>query len=218
MKIYFNNIEFVLNSDGSMYWQSEDTLILGDLHLEKSTYFNDVGNFLPPYDTLDTLLKLLDTLKNYSNTKRIILLGDIFHDSQAYSRLKAKEKAIFNQICSENLIVWIYGNHDKDFKPLNVNSYDNYIFKKINFCHIPNLNSTNEISGHYHPKVSFFYLGKKITKPCFLVDKNKIILPAFGSYAGGLDVKSNIYQSLLKKNFKIYALGNNKVIPINLES
>ena len=92
MYISFNNNEFKLNYDGSIYWINESYLILGDLHLEKSTSFIDQGNFLPPYDTIATLKKLLTTIQTLG-VKKIILVGDIFHDSKGYSRLNSNEKS-----------------------------------------------------------------------------------------------------------------------------
>ena len=62
MKVSFNNYHFILNKDGSIYWIKNKILILGDLHLEKGSSYASDGNFLPPYDTLDTLTKLTKTL------------------------------------------------------------------------------------------------------------------------------------------------------------
>ena len=63
MLVWFGNNQFLLNPDGSMYWIEEKSLIVGDLHLENSTSYIDQGNFLPPYDTIDTLERLLNITK-----------------------------------------------------------------------------------------------------------------------------------------------------------
>ena len=205
MKIIFNNFEFILNNDGSIFWVDENILILGDLHLEKGTSFAEAGNFLPPYDSLETLMKLTKTL-NSLKINKIIFLGDIFHDQKGYSRLDKKEKKIFDEICDSFSIIWIYGNHDYKYAPKNIKALNAYKLKGINFSHIPTACDLIEISGHYHPKVSFLYLGKKITKPCFVISKRKVILPAYGSFTGGLNVSSQIYKKLLRCDFDIYAL------------
>ena len=57
-------------------------------------------------------------------------------------------------------------------------------------------------------------MGVKITKPCFIVYKNKIILPAYGTYTGGLNIKSIEFKKIFKPGFKAYALGNKKVFRI----
>ena len=58
IKINFANSFFLLLPDGSIYWPTNKTLILGDLHLEKSSFLARLGNFLPPYDSFETLYKL----------------------------------------------------------------------------------------------------------------------------------------------------------------
>ena len=213
MNIIFNNNKFVLNPDGSMFWPQESCLIVGDLHLEKSTSYIDQGNFLPPYDTLDTLTKLSHTIKK-KRIKKVIFLGDVFHDSNGYERLKLPEKSLFDKILNENTI-WISGNHDANFKPKHVNSFTLYKLNKLTFSHISCSKNSMEISAHYHPKVTFKYLGTKISKPCFLIDKYKIILPAYGSYTGGLNISSNAFKNIFSNNFDVYALGNKKVFKVN---
>ena len=79
MIVNFKKNRLTLNSDGSIFWAKEKTLILGDLHLEKSTFFGPYGNYLPPYYSLETLLKLTNSINN-NTVETIILLGDIFHD------------------------------------------------------------------------------------------------------------------------------------------
>ena len=97
MLIQFGNNQFLLNPDGSMFWLEEKSLIVGDLHLEKSTSYIDQGNFLPPYDTIDTLERLLNITKELL-PNRIIFLGDVFHDNLAFDRLKTKEKKLFKDL------------------------------------------------------------------------------------------------------------------------
>ena len=213
MNIIFNKNKFILNPDGSMFWPKESCLIVGDLHLEKSTSYIDQGNFLPPYDTLETLSKLSNTIKEKS-IKKVIFLGDVFHDSNGYKRLKLKEKSLFDKILNENTI-WISGNHDFDFIPNGLNNYILYKLNKLTFSHISCSNNSKEISAHYHPKVTFKYMGTKISKPCFVMDKNKIIIPAYGSYTGGLNISSIIFKNIFSHNFDIYALGNKKVFRVN---
>ncbi|MAH88993.1 MAG: hypothetical protein CMJ06_02975 [Pelagibacterales bacterium] len=213
MNIIFNKNKFVLNPDGSMFWPKESCLIVGDLHLEKSTSYIDQGNFLPPYDTLETLSKLSFAIKEKC-IKKIIFLGDVFHDCNGYKRLKLKEKNLFDNILNKN-IIWISGNHDANFIPTGIDSFILYKLNKFTFSHISSSKNSYEISAHYHPKVTFKYLGIKISSPCFLIDKYKIILPAYGSYTGGLNISSNIFKKIFSRNFNIYALGNKKVLRVN---
>lgn len=213
MIIDFKNHKFTLNIDGSILWEKEKILILGDLHLEKSTFFSAYGNYLPPYDSFDTLLKLSNSINNMQ-VKNIIFLGDIFHDLNGYSRMKQRERKILDNICNKNKVIWILGNHDKGFALDNVYSCENYKINNITFLHKLTKGINTEISGHYHPKVLFLYKSQKISRPCFLLSKDKIILPAYGTFTGGLNINSKVYKEIFDKDFKIYALGNKNVISI----
>ena len=129
MLIQFGNNQFLLNPDGSMYWLEEKSLIVGDLHLEKSTSYIDQGNFLPPYDTIDTLERLLNITKDLL-PNRIIFLGDVFHDNAAFDRLKKKEKKLFKDILKKN-VIWVKGNHDNSFQYVNIKTYTSYKLKNF---------------------------------------------------------------------------------------
>jgi len=214
MQINFKSNTFTLQSDGSLYWNKHKTLILGDLHLEKSSYFAKNGNFLPPYDSDQTLNNLKNKLKELDILK-IILLGDIFHDKLGLQRLSEKSFSNLKYICKNFEVIWIQGNHDGDLVPENVSIKKNYKFDNIMFNHISNEKSSYEISAHYHPKVSFNLRGRKISKPCFLVDEKKIIIPSYGSLTGGLDVKNKNFIKKFSNNFSIYISNNENIFLIN---
>ncbi len=210
MKITFKDNIFYLQADGSLFWQKHKILILGDLHLEKSSYYAKNGNFLPPYDSIETLSKLKKKLIKY-NINKVILLGDIFHDAFGIKRLKYEASNILKKICKNYEVIWIIGNHDSDYAPKNVQKLLFYYFRGITFNHISKKETNYEISAHYHPKVDFTIRGKKISKPCFLVDKKKIIIPAYGAYTGGLNIKNIVFMKEFSNNFSTYILDNRKV-------
>ena len=214
MKINFRESLFTLQCDGSIFWNQNKTLILGDLHLEKSSYFAKLGNFLPPYDSIQTLKKLNNRIKAL-DVKKIILLGDIFHDKDGFKRLRKVTANTLEKICKDLNVIWIIGNHDGQFAPTTVDIRKKYYFDKIDFNHISNKNSNFEISAHYHPKVYLKIRGKKISRPCFMVSKNKIIIPAYGSYVGGLDVAKQDFKKNFPGYYSKYIFDDKKVFLIN---
>ena len=212
-KVNFANNILKLQLDGSIYWPSIKTLILCDLHLEKSSFFAKLGDFLPPYDSTETLSRL-DITSNKHDVKKIILLGDIFHDEDGIKRLSNKLKNYLHYLCKKYKVIWLAGNHDGTYKPKNAIFCYKYKIKNINFNHKSLQESANEMSGHYHPKATIKVFKTKISKPCFLVSKNRLILPAYGSFTGGIDSKSNIFKNIFKDQFKTYMLLNKSIIQI----
>ena len=111
LMIEFADQKFHLLPSGGIFWQDEEILILADLHLEKGSGFREQNNFLPPYDTLETLSLLQETIKNLS-PKKVLLLGDSMHDSQSFHRMPLHLKKYLEAIMVESDLVWIRGNHD----------------------------------------------------------------------------------------------------------
>ena len=211
-EIEFAKNKFILQQDGSLYWPKKKSLILSDLHLEKSSFFAKVGDFLPPYDSKETLLKLNSKINEF-DVKRIILLGDIFHDKEGILRLNYRLKKYIEELCQKYKIIWLTGNHDGDVRPHHVEFCSHYKIENINFNHKSSNFVKNEISGHFHPKVYINIFKTKIFKPCFLVGKSKLILPAYGSYTGGLDCKNEVFKDIFNDNYKVYvSLDKNFVI------
>ena len=61
--INFNNHEFKINNDGVLFWLEKKIAIVSDLHLEKGSSFASSGQFVPPFDSEETLNKLINCLK-----------------------------------------------------------------------------------------------------------------------------------------------------------
>ena len=112
---------------GILYWPDEFSLIIADLHLEKSSYFAKYGSLLPPYDSFETLTKLKENLLKLKVDK-IILLGDIFHDNGAYERLERKSKLILDYITNNFYTIFVFGNHDKN---INIPNTKNILIIKL---------------------------------------------------------------------------------------
>jgi uncharacterized protein len=205
MILHFGGHEFFLHPSGALYWPSEKLLVVSDLHLEKGSHFALKGFFLPPYDSHHTLSLLFDVIKE-SGCSRLLLLGDSFHDDKAYERLSHKDRTAFDSLTNLNPI-WIKGNHDKDYVPEGFLGVDAHIVKGITFRHEAAAGTEFEISGHFHPKTQ---ITPRLSRPCFVEDGIKLIMPAFGAYTGGLCIDSAPFEKILKSERQVYALGKNK--------
>ena len=214
MRVNFANQILILQNDGSIYWPVNKALILTDLHLEKGSFYahQEISN-IPPYDSIDTINKLHSKLKTLS-VKKIILLGDIFHDEHGLKRMPLDTKNKLNKICKNYEVIWIIGNHDGFESPKGSKVCFTYFLDGITFTHISSKKFSNEISGHYHPKVAFKVRGKKISKACFLISKKKIIMPSYGVYTGGMYAQSNIFKNVLESGFNTYVFSKKGVFLI----
>jgi DNA ligase-associated metallophosphoesterase len=208
--INFNNHEFKINNDGILFWLEKKIAIISDLHLEKGSSFASSGQFIPPYDSEETLKKLINFLKTHE-VQTIILLGDTFHDGGALNRMSCKVKLIFDSLVENYEIIFVLGNHENKMKSPYIKFYERYIVDDIHFLHEAVLEKKYQISGHFHPVASLKINSKKITEKCLIHSENYIIMPAFGEFTGGLNINNPVFKPFLNSNYYIYFLTKKSV-------
>ena len=202
---------------GALYWPDEATLVVADLHLEKGSSYahRSRPQFLPPYDTSATIERL-ELLLRARNPKRVICLGDSAHDSGAADRMDIANAARINGLTSGRDWIWITGNHD----PEPPSSWGGSVLREIAIGNVilrhqasttpPDADSC-EISGHFHPTASVSTRSARISARCFAVDGRRLLLPAFGAYAGGLNVLDPAIARLFDLAFNVVMLGRRRL-------
>ena len=208
--INFNNHEFKINNDGILFWLEKKIAIVSDLHLEKGSSFASSGQFIPPFDSEETLKKLINFVKTHE-VQTIILLGDTFHDRGALNRMSSKVKSIFDSLVENYEIIFVLGNHENKMKSAFIKFYERYIVDDIHFLHEAVLEKKYQISGHFHPVASLKINSKLITGKCLIHSENHIIMPAFGEFTGGLNINNPVFKPFLNRNYYIYFLTKKSV-------
>lgn len=195
-EILFHGHRFLPDPSGALYWAAEDMLIVSDLHFEKSTYLATHGSFIAPYDTHDTIDRLEALLRRYK-PQRLALLGDSFHDAQAWHRLDvALRQRIEELTAMVEHCHWIEGNHDRSLSGHPFTAEEGHQRAGILLTHEPAEAALPQLIGHYHPKVSIKLHGRRLRDRCFVQTRQFLIMPAFGSYTGGLDVRHDAFATL----------------------
>jgi DNA ligase-associated metallophosphoesterase len=180
--IRLGGVTFEADPSGALWWPAERILFVADLHLEKGSSYARRGILLPPYDTRATLDRLRLAIEK-RRPARVMALGDSFHDAEGKHRLDPEDRARLEALMGHAEFVWIAGNHDDRTAGL-----ERIERRGIEFRHEAGPNAGPQVSGHYHPKATLRVHGRSVTCRCFVGDGRRLILPAFGAYAGGLDV------------------------------
>ena len=204
------------HASGVLYWQEQKTLIVSDLHLEKGSSFATKQVFLPPYDTAATLDQLSRLMKTFK-PQRVIALGDSFHDGEGPERLSTKDQLILTTLVTAAEWIWVSGNHDPDLPDhLGGRVMDEIVLGGITFRHEPTENPrTTEIAGHLHPCARIRGRGRTIRSRCFVASSARLIMPAFGAFTGGLNVRDAAFDGLFPGGqYHAYMLGSKKLYPI----
>lgn len=180
---------------GALYWEAERLLIVSDLHLEKGSSFAMRGVLLPPYDTIATLGRLGAVIARY-DPRRVIALGDSFHDRDAHGRLSAGNRDLLAALQCRRDWIWIAGNHDPAL-PSDLGGVvaSDVAIGAVVFRHEPT-GADGEIAGHLHPKARVAARGRSIERRCFATDGRRLVMPAFGAYTGGLSIRDAAFARL----------------------
>ncbi len=200
---------------GGLWWPDVQVLCVSDLHLGKSDRIaRRTGAMLPPYETTETLDKLA-TLIDQLEPQTVICLGDSFDDLAAADSLDVGHRLTLARLQAGRRWVWIEGNHDPGPVEFGGDHLEMLNIEGLVFRHIADPTITGEISGHYHPKVQVPVRGRHISRPSFLVDQTRIILPAFGAYTGGLRCTDPVLQGLMKADAHAILTGKtSRMVPM----
>ena len=191
----FAGQEFALSPSRALYWAEERALIVADLHLEKASWYAQRGQMLPPYDSRETLARVADALRE-TGARRVLCLGDNFHDSNGPARLEPHAAGMLDALMRAVDWVWITGNHDtKDIAEVSAKNLGaqapglpELVVRGIALRHEARPGETApELSGHFHPKFSVTARGRRVARPCAVASEHRLILPAFGALTGGLN-------------------------------
>lgn len=194
--LFFHGETLHLMPTGGLHWPARKTLAVSDLHLGKSERLARRGGaLLPPYETHATLEKL-DRDLEHTGAETVICLGDSFDDLAAAEGIGEAARLWLIRLMAGRDWTWITGNHDPG--PIDIGGSHRAELRLVPFTfrHIAEPQEKAEISGHYHPKASL--AGQ--SKPCFLADAQRLILPAYGLYTGGLRSHDATLTALMAKD------------------
>ena len=186
----FGGENFEVAGEAALYWRAQDALLVSDLHLEKASAYALNGQMLPPYDSVATLEDIAALCAKYRPAK-IISLGDNFHDDGGEQRLAESAAALLVDLACDTEWIWITGNHDRAVSGIwGGKAFDELTLAGITLRHEAKRGDPKpEISGHFHPKFRQVLRGRMVARRCFVKSARKMIMPAFGTLTGGLDVQ-----------------------------
>jgi len=187
--------QLVALGSGALHWPAQALLCVSDLHLGKSERRARLGEaWLPPYESRDTLIRL-DADLAATGATTVVCLGDSFDDRAAADALSEAEALQITALQAGRRWVWIEGNHDPGPIGLGGTHLAELPLPPLTFRHIAKPGASGELSGHYHPKVRV----RTVSRPAFLIDSDRVILPAYGTYTGGLRSHDRALSTLMRR-------------------
>jgi DNA ligase-associated metallophosphoesterase len=196
---------------GALYWPEHGLLAVADLHLEKGSSFAARGMLLPPYDTATTLARLARVIARYA-PRLVVALGDSFHDGGGPARLSREDRESLRALQRGRDWIWLTGNHDPE-PVANVGGtfHADLTLGALHFRHLPT-GAAGEIAGHLHPVARIAHRGRAVSRRCFAADKTRLVMPAFGAYTGGLNIRDAAFADVFDTlAFTAHMLGEDRL-------
>jgi DNA ligase-associated metallophosphoesterase len=201
----------LLDPAGAAFWPAASVLAVADLHLEKASAAARGGQLLPPWDSGLTLARLARLVAAW-RPRVLVAVGDSFHDNGGPARLGQPERDAIVAMAADVRIVWVSGNHDSA-PPAGLPglSVEEWCEAGLVFRHQSHARGVGEVSGHYHPKARVATRAGQVVRPCFVSDGHKLVLPAFGEYTAGLDVRSPALGAVFPQGGSVHLLGASRL-------
>ena len=203
--------EALLRASGALWLAGERLLVVADLHLEKGSAYAARGQMLPPYDTRETLARLAAEAAQL-RPHTILLLGDTLHDVDAEGRLSDEDIRTLTTIATVANLVWVVGNHDADGpRALPGDVAAGWSAAGLSLVHEPAASPRfGEVAGHLHPCARVKGAAASVRRRCFVSDGERLVMPAFGAFAGGLSVRDPAFGGLFRRSPLVVALGERR--------
>jgi DNA ligase-associated metallophosphoesterase len=218
LPIRFASHELLLDSLGGVFWPERGLLAVADLHLEKGSACALNGSLVPPWDTAHTLDRLGEMIDRWQPTT-VVALGDSFHDRHGFARMPPEDARRIGFWAETIDFVWVLGNHDPEPAPgLAGAQTPCWSLGGLDFCHEARPGHGPELVGHHHPKARIPTRAGTVTRPCFVVGPDRIMLPALGAFTGGLDVASPAIARLFPAGGRAFLLGQGRLFGFPLHT
>lgn len=183
----------LLLAQKALYWPSQKTLVVADIHFGKAASFRAQGIPVPRGTTTQNLLAL-DELMALHEVKHIIFLGDFLHARAAHACATLAKMQDWRRRHPTLALTLVRGNHDKHAGDpaggLGIETVDEpYTLAPFSFCHHPDIAAPGyALAGHIHPVFVLATRFESLRLPCFVVGARRMILPSFGAFTGGFSI------------------------------
>jgi len=178
----------------AVYWPARKMLVIADIHFGKAAAFRALGVPVPRGTTTQNLLALDALLASYA-CEEIVFLGDFLHARAAHAPATVAAMLAWRARHPALRLTVVRGNHDAHAgdptAALGIGMVDEpHQVGKLSFCHHPDTAAPGYVlAGHVHPVFHLRAERGGLRLPCFLLGRQRAILPSFGAFTGGHAVR-----------------------------
>lgn len=185
----------VICAERALYWPGRRMLLIADTHFGKDEIFRRAGLPIPDGGGARDLGRLSSLVAQHG-AERLTVLGDFFHGAPARSEGFQKQFATWLEAHSQLRIDIVVGNHDRHgatamWRDRLSWQLEPYLETPFALTHHGRVNERfYTLSGHLHPAIRLRSPTRDRARlPVFWFGDRQAVLPAFGSFTGGADIK-----------------------------
>jgi DNA ligase-associated metallophosphoesterase len=204
----------------AVWWPDAQRLIVADIHLGKDTLFRARGVAMPETITTSDLSRLASLIQKL-DARELWVLGDFLHGPESNVPHVIDAIATWRNQLAGRHITLVVGNHDRSAgrlpEHLAIQTVSRLECDGVACVHDPAdaaINSQNRptlptMAGHLHPG-AYVDSGavRGATLPCFVVEEDLLILPAYGRFTGTARVEP-------RQGRYRYVLGAGRVVQMD---
>jgi DNA ligase-associated metallophosphoesterase len=205
-----------LLAERAVLWPTRATLLVADWHIGKASVFGRHGLAVPEGD-LQRDLARLDALIAACGVRRLIVLGDLMHAPPAPDDHwpGALGDWLARHAALEFLVV--AGNHDRVTLSAIAPALESRVDWFADACVEPPFVFLHEpaadprgfvLCGHLHPMRRLRLGNDSIRAPAFWFRDDHAVLPAFGSFLGGVNIRPSGAE-------RVYVAGPDAVVDVS---
>lgn len=202
----------LLHHDRAMYWPRRRMLLVADVHLGKEWAFGRAGLAVPGGVTEGDLDRLT-RLAVHFDAEELVVLGDFTHAPPAGRDRWLAAIAAWLDGLDELAVSIVAGNHDRPATRQQLDARirwfpESRVIAPFVLQHEPGADSRGYgLGGHLHPAVGLRAGGDRLRLPVFWFREDHAVLPAFGTFTGGQNVRPG-------SDDRVYAVTPDAVVPL----
>ena len=197
-----------LDPSGSLYMPAAKTIILSGLVMTRDTGGTSKRR-RNLYQLSEKMAQLDDVLTRFQPEK-IIVLGGAPLRREDFADLEGEAHEVFFSYFEQFDWYWIGSTPEQSASTdLGVQECEAIELNGFTLRHRPLSGPmTHEIAGYLNPAAFVGGPGYAIRRPCFVSNGRRLVLPRFGSYAGGENVLDKRFKSIFADDgLQVWMLG-----------
>ena len=202
--------QLVADNSGGLYWPGEQTLVVADLAVDHSRSANGPRR---DDDMRQTLTRLAETMDRYEPA-RVIVLGDGLH-SEAAEPMGADDLHILRILQEDRDWIWVTGQ-EQQRPELGGSTCREVTMGGLALRPRPTPGwATHEIAASMRPAAHLFMYGYSLRRACFVGNRQRLLMPAFGAPMDGANVLDAAFRPLFGDGgMAVWLLGQEGLYPV----